>query len=123
MALEETDPFELWMEKRRAKHEREAAEEAAKPKVIPDHIVPAKFKFNLGEYVRDGISGQKGYIVVRNEHISGCIQYWLTDKGQGATVTTDRIIDEMHLERTSTPPFEIPKDEAPGCVLFASGKP
>jgi hypothetical protein len=104
------------MEKRRAKHEREAAEEAAKPKVIPDHIVPAEFKFNLGEYVRDAISGQKGFIVVRTEHISGCVQYWLKDKGQGAQVTQDQIIDEGRLERTGTPPFEIAKDEAPGCV-------
>jgi len=115
---EATDPFELWMEKRKAKHEREEAEEAAKPKVIPDHIVPAKFKFNLGEYVRDAITGKKGYIVVRTEHVSGCLQYWLTARGDGAQVTQDRIIDESRLERTSTPPFEIAKDEAPGCVAI-----
>jgi hypothetical protein len=110
------DPWEVWMEKRRARKEREAIEEAAKPKVIPDKIVPARFKFNLGEYLRDGITGKKGYVVVRTEHISGCVQYWLTDKGEGAQVTNDRIIDEGRLERTSTPPFEIGKDQAPGCV-------
>jgi hypothetical protein len=109
---------EHWLEARRVERELREAAEAALPKVIPDQIVPAKFRFNLGEYVRDAISGTKGYIVVRTEHISGCVQYWLTDKGHGASVTTDRIIDEAHLERTGTPPFVIADGEAPGCVLL-----
>jgi hypothetical protein len=114
---EAENPFELWLEKRKAERERKEAEEDAKPKIIPAQIVPGKFKFNLGEFVQDRLTGRKGYIVTRNEHLSGCVQYWLTNRGDGSQVTTDRIIDENHLERTGTPPMDLRKeDEAPGCV-------
>lgn len=116
---------DTWIERRRVERERKEAEEAAKPKVIPAFIVPGKFKFNLGEFVQDRLTGKKGYIVTRLEHVSGCVQYWITDKGEGHPITADRIMDEPMLERTGTQPFELPKPEAraahSGPMVLAEG--
>jgi len=106
-----------WIEFRQAERERKDKREAAKPKIVPESVSPAPFKFNLGEYVQDRVTGKRGYIVTRTEHISGCVQYWLTDKHEGAAITPDRIMDECRLDRTSLPPLEMPK-AAPGCVTL-----
>lgn len=61
----------------------------------------AEFKFSIGEYVRDRVTGFEGAIMSRADHISGCDTYGVqpTQLKDGTPQDT-KWFDEPRLEST-----------------------
>ncbi len=69
------------------------------------------FKLHLGLEVKDVISGFRGIIIVRAEHITGCIQYGIVPKSNGTSYDGHVWIDESRLEVVGTGIKLIPRDK------------
>jgi hypothetical protein len=76
--------------------------------------VAADFKFRLGECVRDKVTGFKGAIVSRADHISGCATYGVqpTQLKDGADLQDAKWFDEPRLASTGELLPEIDDREA-----------
>lgn len=66
-----------------------------------------KFKFDLGIEVKSNISGFRGKIVARSEHLNGCNRYWIAPKiGKDAKLIDGYWFDEGELEIIGTKKIE-----------------
>jgi len=72
-----------------------------------------EFKFELGEKVRDKVSGFKGTIIQRTEFLNGCIQYGVQPQGldKDGKIRDAMGIDEQSIEliEKKKSPFEFKK--------------
>lgn len=61
------------------------------------------FKFDLGIEAKSNVSGFKGIIVSRSEHLNGCNRYWLQPKvDKDGKVLDGYWIDEGEIEIVGT---------------------
>lgn len=66
------------------------------------------FKFDLGETVRDKVSGFEGIVVTRGDHVSGCDSYGVQTKTLKDGAPQDlKWFDEPRLEAINVPVMKI----------------
>jgi hypothetical protein len=83
--------------------------------VIERKIMPL-FKHELGIKAKSRISGFKGVIVARSEHLFGCNRYWLAPAiKKDGTVPDGLWFDEDEVERiANTKKISVPKKNTGG---------
>lgn len=77
------------------------------------------FLFELGQEVEDTITGYKGYIIARIEHITGCNTYWVQRKyKEKEEIKHPESFDENRLrgtgKRVKLPAYNPPSIIKPG---------
>lgn len=59
------------------------------------------FKFEMGQEVKDQVTGFVGFIVARIEHLTGCNTYWVQRKHKvNEDIKTSEPFDEVRLKAT-----------------------
>jgi hypothetical protein len=79
------------------------------------------FKFELGEVVKDVVTGFSGVITGRCEYLTGCRQYSITSRTLQSGDTKSGWFDEDRLVRTKGAKIKI-KTVNPGGPQFAPAK-
>lgn len=66
------------------------------------------FKFKNGDIVRDLVTGLKGAIVSRTDHLTGCNRYYVQPRiGDDGKLIDGCYFDEMALEHIQEPRIEL----------------
>lgn len=72
------------------------------------------FKFNLGDEVKDQLTGFKGYIASRADYITGCNRYGLLQKVQkDGNIPNWQWFDEPSLTLIKANAIKLPDEEKP----------
>jgi hypothetical protein len=76
------------------------------------------WKFNLGEQVKDTVTGFKGIITARIEYINGCLQYCVEPKvDKEGKPQKHQYVDEGQLELVPSKKRKPVKKDPPGGVM------
>lgn len=80
-------------------------------------------EFNLGEELRDVVTGFKGVAVARIAYINGCVQYALQGASKdGSEIKPAEYFDFQRLESTGAPAVVMPSREG-GAVTMRDKPP
>jgi hypothetical protein len=74
------------------------------------------FKFNLGDEVKDSITGFSGIITARTQFLNGCIRYGITctKLNKDGIPLESEYFDEQQLELVKKTKTPVKEDDLPG---------